>query len=77
MTFACPASELEADTHILKLQRLQNKDLLTIGKFPRRTPACELDMAFQVPYIYDCMTKFCRQQAEVIQSHGNANVRDI
>jgi hypothetical protein len=34
-------------------------------------------MAFQVPYIYGYITKLCRQQAEVIQSHENANVRDI
>jgi hypothetical protein len=25
MTYACPAWEFEADTHLLKLQRLQNK----------------------------------------------------
>jgi hypothetical protein len=34
-------------------------------------------MAFQVPYIYDYITKLCRQQAEVIQKHENANVRGI
>jgi hypothetical protein len=26
-------------------------------------------------YIYDYITKLCRQQAEVIQNHENANVR--
>jgi hypothetical protein len=34
-------------------------------------------MAFQVPYISDYKTKLCRQRAEVIQNHENANVRDI
>jgi nitrate reductase alpha subunit len=34
-------------------------------------------MAFHVPYIYDYITKLYRQQAEVIQNHVNANVRDI
>jgi hypothetical protein len=34
-------------------------------------------MAFQVPYIYDYITKSCRQQAEVIQNHENANVGDF
>jgi predicted nucleic acid-binding Zn ribbon protein len=34
-------------------------------------------MAFQVPNIYDYIMKLCRQQAEVIQNHENANVRDI
>jgi nucleoid DNA-binding protein len=34
-------------------------------------------MAFQVSYIYDYITKLCKQQAEVIQNHENANFRDI
>jgi hypothetical protein len=34
-------------------------------------------MAFRVPYVYDYVMKLCRQQAEVIQNHENANVRDI
>jgi hypothetical protein len=31
-------------------------------------------MAFKLPYIYDYITKLCRQQAEVIQNHKNADV---
>jgi hypothetical protein len=36
-------------------------------------------MAFKLPYIYiyNYITKLCRQQAEVIQNHENANVRNI
>jgi hypothetical protein len=68
MTYACLA---------LDLQRLQNRVLRTIGNFPRRTPARELHKAFGVPHIYDYITKLCRQQAEVIQNHENANVRNI
>jgi hypothetical protein len=34
-------------------------------------------MAFKLPYVYDYTTKLCRQQAEVIQNHENANVRNI
>jgi hypothetical protein len=34
-------------------------------------------MAFQVLQIYDYITKLCSQQAEVINNHKNANVRDI
>jgi hypothetical protein len=30
MTYACPAWEIEADTYLLKLQRMQNKVLRTI-----------------------------------------------
>jgi hypothetical protein len=62
---------------LLKLQRLQNKDLPTIGKFPRCTLVHQLHMAFKVPYIYDYITKLFRQQAEAIQNHENVNVRDI
>jgi hypothetical protein len=34
-------------------------------------------MAFKLPYIYDYITKLCRQQAEVIQNHENENVCNI
>jgi hypothetical protein len=37
MTYACPALELAEDTHLLKLQRLQNKVLRIIGNFARHT----------------------------------------
>jgi hypothetical protein len=49
----------------LKLQRLQNKVLRTIGNIPRHTPVRELHKAFNSPYIYDYVTKLCRQQAEL------------
>jgi hypothetical protein len=34
-------------------------------------------MAFEIPYVDDYITKFCRQQAEVILNHDNENVRNI
>jgi hypothetical protein len=77
MTYASPAWEFVRDTHILKLQYLQNKVLHTIGNFPRRTPVRELHTAFNIPYMYDFITKLCRQQAEVILNHDNENVRNI
>jgi hypothetical protein len=77
MTYACPAWEFGVETYVLKLQHLQNKGFRTIGNFPRRTSDHDLHMAFQIPYIYDCITKSCRQQAEVIQNHGNENIRYI
>jgi hypothetical protein len=61
----------------MKLQRLQNKVLGTIGNFPRRTPVRDLHMAFTLPYIYDYITKLYRQKAEVIQNHENTIVRNI
>jgi hypothetical protein len=42
MTYASPAWEFAANTHLLKLQRLQNKVLRIISNFPRRTPVREL-----------------------------------
>jgi hypothetical protein len=72
-----PAWEFAAESLLLKLQRLQNKVLRTIGNFPRRTSVRDMHVAFQIPYIYDYITKSCRQQAEVIQNHENQNVRYI
>jgi hypothetical protein len=69
--------DLEAEIRLLKLQRLQNKVLRTAGKFPKCTPVRELHMALQVPYIYDYVTKLCRQQAGVLQSYESTNVRNI
>jgi hypothetical protein len=44
---------------------------------PRCTPARDLHTAFILPYVYDYITKLCRQQAEVIQNHENEHVRSI
>jgi hypothetical protein len=74
MTYASPAKEFAANTHLLKLQRLQNKVLRTIGNFPKCTPVRELHKAFNIPYIYDYITKLL---AEDIRNHENANVRHI
>jgi hypothetical protein len=77
MTYASLAWEFAADTHLLKLQRPQNKVLRTIGNFPRRTPVRDLHIPFQIPYVYEYITKLCKQQAEVIQNHDNENVHNI
>jgi hypothetical protein len=77
MTYAYPTWDFAANTHLMKLQRLQNKVLRTIGNFPRRTQVRELHKAFSIPYIYDYITKLSRHQAEVIQNHENGNVRNI
>jgi hypothetical protein len=49
MTYACPDWEFAADKHVLKLQRLRNKVLRTIGNFPRRTRVRDLHMVFKLP----------------------------
>jgi hypothetical protein len=77
MTYACPAWEFAADTHLMKLQRLQNRVLRLIGNYPKRTPVRDLHLVFHIPYVYDYIKKLCRQQAEVIQNHCNENVRNI
>jgi hypothetical protein len=77
MTYASPAWEFAADTHVMKLQRLQNKVLHSTGNFERRTPVRDLHMASHLPYVYDYIIKLCRQQAEVILNRGNENVRNI
>jgi hypothetical protein len=77
MIYASPAWEFAANSHLLKLQCLQNKVLCTTGNFPRRSRVRELHKAFNIPYIYDYTTKLCRQQAEIVQNHENANVCNI
>jgi hypothetical protein len=77
MTYAYPAWELAADIHLLKLQRLQNKMLRTVGNFPRCTSVRDLHTAFNLPYVYDYTPKWCRQQSEVVQNHKNEHVRRI
>jgi hypothetical protein len=73
MTSACPSWESAVENRLLKLQRLQNKVLRTIRSFPRRTSVRDMHVCFQIPYVYDYITKSCRQQAEAIQNHENEN----
>jgi hypothetical protein len=56
MTYAFTAYEFAADTHILKLQRLQNKVLRTKGNL-RGTPVGDQRVAFTVPCVYDSITE--------------------
>jgi hypothetical protein len=48
MTYACSAWEFTAESHPLKLQRLQNRVLRITGNFPRRTS------------VRDMLSKFCK-----------------
>jgi hypothetical protein len=34
-------------------------------------------MTFKIPYLYDFLTKLCREQATVILNHENVNTRNI
>jgi hypothetical protein len=71
------AWEFAAHTYLLKLQRLQNNVLRTTGNFPRCTPVRDLHVTFEIPYVYDFITKLYSKQAEIIQNHENENVRNI
>jgi hypothetical protein len=62
MTYACPAWEFAVVSHLLKLQRLQNIVLRTTGNISRRTATRALHLAFQIPYVYDYITKICNHQ---------------
>jgi hypothetical protein len=65
------AWEFTAEIQLLQLQHLQNWVLCTTGNFPRKKSVREMLLAFQVPYVYDCITKLCRRQAEFIHNHEN------
>jgi hypothetical protein len=54
-----------------------NKVRRTIGNLPMRTLLQNMHVAFQIPYVYDYITKLCRRQAEIIHNHENENVRNI
>jgi hypothetical protein len=66
-TYACPTWKYAADTHLLKLQRLQNID--------RCRAVSELHVDFKIPYMYAYVTKSCSIQAEVILNHVKPIVR--
>jgi hypothetical protein len=44
MTYANPALQSAADSHLIKLPPLQNKIFRTIGNYPRRTPVRDLHL---------------------------------
>jgi hypothetical protein len=46
------------------------------GKFPRCTPARDLHEAFKIPYVYDLIAKWRRQEKKVTPNHEHLNVRD-
>jgi hypothetical protein len=46
-------------------------------KFSKAHTVSRFAHVFQTSVIYDYITKLCKQQAEVIQNHENANVRKI
>jgi hypothetical protein len=43
----------------------------------KNTPIRDLHISLQIPYVYDYITKLCRQRAQVIQHHANIHVPNI
>jgi hypothetical protein len=43
----------------------------------KNIPILDLHIFLQIPYVYDYITKLCRQQAQVNQDHENIHVRNI
>jgi hypothetical protein len=61
-TYAYHTWEFAADTHAMKLQRLQKRILRLIGKLDRRTPVRDLHLAFKIPYVYDYINLYKKDQ---------------
>jgi hypothetical protein len=72
MSYASPAWEFAAETHLMNLQRLQNKFLRTIDNLPRRTPVRDLHIAFKIPYVYDYIKNYAikKQKSYKIMTMG-------
>jgi hypothetical protein len=77
MTYACPAWEFAADSHLLNCSSCKIRVLRTTGNLPRCTPTRALSLTFQIPYLYDYITKVFRKQAQTVQNHDNANVQNV
>jgi hypothetical protein len=56
---------------------MQNEVVRTTESFPRCTSVCDLHTSFNLPYVYDYITKLTRQQNEVTQNYENEHVRGI
>jgi hypothetical protein len=48
-----------------------------IGSYRCFTLVRDMHVVFQIPYVYDYITKLCRRQAKIIHNHENENVRNI
>jgi hypothetical protein len=68
------AVQTSRQTHLMKLQRLQNK-VPHYWQFSKAHTGPRFAHRFQNS-VYDYITKLCRQQAEVIQNHDNENIRN-
>jgi hypothetical protein len=78
MTYACPTWEFAANTPSVQIAESVKQGSPHHWQFSKvHTLVRELHKAFSILYIYNYMTRLCRKQAQTIQNHGNANVRNI
>jgi hypothetical protein len=77
MTYACSAWELEANTYLFKFAAPAKQDYSLHWKFSEVHSGPRFVHGSNLPYVYDYVTKFCRQQEEVIRNHENQHVRSI
>jgi hypothetical protein len=61
---------------ILKMLILLRQNSLSIWNLRRCTPVHDLHTTFNLLYVYDYKTKFCRQQ-EVIENHEKENILNM
>jgi hypothetical protein len=54
-----------------------NEEQRFLWSVPKCYKRNKLGAAVSLPYVYDYITKFCKQQAEVIQNHENEHVPDV
>jgi hypothetical protein len=71
MTYACPAWQFAAESQLLQI-----KVLRSIGNVPRHTPTCDLHVAFRTLYLFDFVTKLCRQQETITLNNENVIIRN-
>lgn len=64
MIYVCSAWKFATGAYLLKTQRLQNNALRMFGEFKKKIIIRERHVAFEIPYVYDFITKLCRQQAQ-------------
>jgi hypothetical protein len=76
MTYACPVWEFALDIHLSKLQRLRNKVLCTIGKFPKCTLVREFPSAGNKQRSYKIMKMQIFSTSEMVKLDLE-NTRDL
>jgi hypothetical protein len=62
-----------------KVQKPSNSEHYTRipSSEPLKSNSVHQHIPFKIPYVYDYTTKFCSQQAEVIQNLDDENVRNV